>query len=122
MNKTRLSIASVPLLPLTVAFIAGILLNQVCAGAWLAVILCVAAGIMFVSGWRYTGIITAASATGIIISILGEPVMPPESYIGRELTLSGTVTEMKEGEATRNLVVNVDSINSRKVRPFKVFT
>ncbi|MDE6484497.1 MAG: competence protein ComEC family protein [Duncaniella sp.] len=122
MNETRLNLASVPLLPLTVAFIAGILLGQISAGIMLAVIIGIAAGILSFTGFKYLGIITSATATGIIVSIIGAPVTPPDSYIGREVILSGTVTEMKEGEATRNLVIKVDSVNCRRVRPFKVYT
>lgn len=122
MKKTRLTTASAPLLPLTVAFIVGILLGKLACALWLAVTLGIACALLFWRNFRYSGIISAAVATGVLVSYLGRPVAPPQGFIGKEVVVTGTVTEMKEGDATRNLIVRVDSINSVAVSQFKVFT
>ena len=121
MTKTRLSLASAPLLPLTVAFFVGILFGPLSFSLWLAGGLAVAGGGLFLSGRNYASIISAALATGIIVSVLGRPVSAPSEIMGKEVSVAGTVVEMREGEATRNLIVRVDSIDSYRIRSFKLF-
>lgn len=122
MTNTRLNLASVPLLPVTVAFIIGILAAGSAYAIWASVgfiALCIG---LYCVGYKYVALILATVATGIVVGVIGRPVPLPAGFYGHRAMVSGVVTEMNEGDATRNLVVRVDSINSISVRPFKVFT
>ncbi|MDE5785214.1 MAG: ComEC family competence protein, partial [Duncaniella sp.] len=122
MTKTRLNLASAPLLPVTVAFIFGILSARLSYAIWITIGLTAVSITLYFFKYRYLAIVTAAIATGIMVAFTGRPTSPPAGFFGHKLIISGVVKEMNEGDATRNLVVRVDSINYVPVRPFKVFT
>lgn len=107
-----------PLLPLAVAFMAGIIITgTVSTPLWISVpVVCCVACIALRRA--YIAVMLLGVATGGIVAEMHRSYMPGIALSGTEVECSGTVKELRENDRGRMLVVEVDSVAGMDCRPF----
>ncbi len=114
----RAPLSRVPLLIPTLVFVAGIIAGQFD----FSLLWCLApVGISLILGWKrhvYAAVVVLVFTLGFGDSRLQAPVPVNDSLIRNETTYSGVTITSRETESAQLLVVNIDSVDNRKCRPF----
>ena len=115
-----MKLSLIPLLPFTVAFIGGILL-QGCGMSGFFIFLPLGAAIVAVLLRRhYAAILFAALCLGATVADLHSPHPLQVGLAGRNAGFSGVATEVRRYEPTQVIIVDIDSCDGKSVRPFRI--
>ena len=115
-----MKLSLIPLLPFTVAFIGGILL-QGCGMSGFFILLPLGAAIAAVLLRRhYAAILFAALVVGATVADLHTPHPLPAGLSEHNSDFSGVATEVRRYEPTQVVIVEVDSCDGKSVRPFRI--
>lgn len=98
-----------PLLPVAVAFIAGILLEGAVGEVWWVVALFTAAVVLLCLKRIYPALLSLCAVAGFFIAEAHAPQPLPADRLGCSLGWSGTVAEHREYEGAQMMIVKVDS-------------
>lgn len=116
----RAPLSRVPLLIPTLAYVAGILAGQFD----FSLLWClVPVGSSLILGWKrhvYAAVIVLVFTLGVGNTRLQAPVPVNDSLIRNETTYSGVTIKSRETESAQLLVVNIDSVDNRRCRPFRM--
>ena len=110
----------IPLLPFTVAFITGILLQGCGMGGFFMFLLTAGAFAAAVLHRYSISILLIAMALGCLDSELHAPPQLPTEFSQHSYCFSGVTTEVRRFEPTQTLIVKIDSCNGHAIRPFRV--
>ncbi len=108
-----------PLFPVAVGFAVGIITSACGAGWWIVPIVIVAIFVGILARWPRFTVAAAGCSAGIIVALLGLPREPAVVNGSEEHTFSGTVTQQREVDGARSVVVSIDSCDGETLRPFK---
>lgn len=119
---SRSQLASVPLLPLTLCFAAGILLYSSGCSVWIdAVVLAVAVALFFIN--RYFSILTLCICAGFASAFIAFDVEPDTSLAGKTYFYKARIEEVSESESSQRLNVTLiqagDSLQLTPIRHTK---
>lgn len=103
-------LSRLPLLPVTVALAAGIIIGKECPAIFAAAPV-VAAIFCLYKGKRLLTIMSLAASLGISLMVMNAPRCP--SVPPYPVTLAAVVNDVKEGETTRHIIVKIGSNGSR---------
>lgn len=109
-----------PLLPVAIAFIAGILFRGAVGEVWCVAALIVAAIILFCLKRTYPAILSLCAVAGFLIAEVHYPQPLPVGMFDRSLGWSGTVAEHREYEGAQMMIVRVDSCGDDACPSFPV--
>ncbi len=110
----------IPLLPVTIPFVLGIIMFYAAGWAeWLLVLGIVLSVILYLRRWRMAGVMMFALVAGYSVALLRAPVPLPE-YTAGERLYSGVVTDAAEKGAMKVMVVRVDSCEGISVPGFLI--
>lgn len=105
----NLTFAQIPLLPILIGLIMGILISQF---SWVYIIIAlIAIGLYALfSQDKTTNIVLLAYIFGAICYSLQSKPNINEQFLNKELTFSGTISNIKTTDDIRNLIIDVDNI------------
>lgn len=112
MSRLPLQLSSVPLLPVTLAFVSGIALHLAFGGIWLIGVSALVAVALALMRHYHGAVIAAALWLGatdgyIMVAREADPVL-----IGRTLYFSGEVKSVKEGDNSLSMIVSMDRVSA----------
>ncbi len=108
-----------PLLPLTAAYAAGLLLYGAVLG-WQGLIVCaILAVILFVRRQRSWGIVLLGLIAGVIAGMADAPEIPRGMLDSVSRRYSAHVLERQETDGSQTIVARIDSCSGRPCRDFK---
>ncbi|MCM1137040.1 MAG: competence protein ComEC family protein [Muribaculum sp.] len=108
----------IPLLPITIALIAGILLKVSGINA-LYLLIPVLINIYLIKHHKNSAsIIITAGIAGFGIAYIHYPIPLESAFKSTKHNYSGVIKETKEYESSRMMIVEIDSCNSHHIRPF----
>jgi len=110
----------IPLLPFTVAFVVGVLLQGCGVGALFMTVPLAGAIVLFLRKNAYGVILVLATALGYLVGCAHSPAPFPSGLSGRELSYSGIVHETKDYDSGRSLVLKIDSCRDLRCEAFFV--
>lgn len=113
-------LSRVPLLFPTIAFVAGIITGQFNLSLLWGLM---PVSISLILGWNrriYAAGVLLVFAIGFCDTRLQAPVPISDSLAGNETTYSGVTIQAHETESAQLLIVNIDSVDNSKCRPFRM--
>lgn len=108
----------VPLLPLTGAFVCGVLLSLIGLSLWWALIPLLFAVIAAMARQAFVSVMFAMAALGFADGVIHCPVAPRLADSETQYEFSGVIQNVADGESSRRLDVTVDSVGGRPCRRF----
>lgn len=103
----RAALSHIPLLPILIGLVLGITLSELLPFIFISII--IACGILLLFTKKHLlVIISFAIALGWICKTTNSAVTFNENLIDKELLYSGTVVEVKNGDAIRNMIIELD--------------
>ena len=118
-------LSSMPLLPVLVGVVAGIVAGMAGLSLWWIAALLPVATVSYIYFNDFVGIALLASIVGLVASVVSRPVEPPIEPDGSVVWCRGVVTDVGYGDSSRRLLVDVqecglDSLDVAECRKFKV--
>ncbi len=108
----RPPLSYVPLLPVTLSFIAGVIIFGIGAPTLLAGIPAIISVLLFFKGKAIVPICLMALSFGWIDMSIQSPAPLSPHLVNKELTYQGTVQSVNDTETSRHLVINIEQIDS----------
>lgn len=108
----------VPLLPLTGAFVCGVLLSLAGLSLWWALIPLLLAVIAAIGRQAFVSVMFAMTALGFADGVIHRPSAPRLADNETQYEFSGVIRDVADGESSRRLDVTVDSVSGQPCRKF----
>ncbi len=106
----RAPLSYIPILPILLSFIAGILINESNLPLFIAIATAIAAILLYRSGKSAVAICTMAFTIGWINAAIQTPEPLPSNYIAQTHKYTATVIQTQESETSRHLTADIDGI------------
>jgi len=121
----RLHLSSMPLLPALVGVVVGIAAGMAGLSLWWIAALLPVAVVSYLYFNDFVGLTLVAAVVGLAASVVSRPVAPPLGSDGAPVWCMGQVVDVREGDSSRRLVVDVeecgpDSLGAAACRPFRI--
>lgn len=108
----------VPLLPLTGAFVCGVLLSLAGLSLWWALIPLLFAVIAAIGRQAFVAVMFAMTALGFADGVIHRPSAPRLADSETQYEFSGVIQDVADGESSRRLDVIVDSVSGQPCHKF----
>lgn len=116
---SRSQLASVPLLPLTLCFAAGIILYSCGCSVWVDAVFLAIAALLFLIN-RYFGILSLCVCAGFASAVLAFDIEPDPSLVGKSYFYKAHIEEVTESVSSQRLDVTLieagDSLDLQPIR------
>lgn len=105
----RSAIAHIPLLPITVAYICGIIIGTYISLWWLTIITVIVAAGLTILKQYHSATLLSGLTLGLINAILFIPNDAEPNLLSKTITYQGVVAQVKEGDSSRSAIIAIEA-------------